>query len=296
MTLGGEAKRAYQREYMRRRRLEVRERAARSEAVTLPAVPSDPAEQVAELAKWSKDYLVVPPGHPRSGESLILPDFAQAFLEEALSARWSLLCCARKNAKSAICAILAIGFLVSPLRALGWRGAVASLSKEKANELRKQAEEIALASKLKGLVFRRSPQPGRIESATGVLDVLAADRNAGAASGWDLVLIDELGLFPERSRDLVSSLRSSISARDGRVIALSVRGFSPLLQEMIEAASKTEATRRLILMGSYLEHVTQADSDHKARLMKELDVFLERDRDRELFDLPHKENPNGKPS
>ena len=54
--------------------------------------------------------------------------------------------------------------------------------------------------------------------------------------------------------------------------------------------------RRLILMGSYLEHVTQADSDRKARLMKELDVFLERDRDRELFDLPHKENPNGKPS
>ena len=32
--------------------------------------------------------------------------------------------------------------------------------------------------------------------------------------------------------------------------------------------------------------------------MKGLDVFLERerDRDRELFDLPHKENPNGKPS
>ena len=27
--------------------------------------------------------------------------------------------------------------------------------------------------------------------------------------------------------------------------------------------------------------------------MKELDVFLERDRDRELFDLPSKENENG---
>ena len=64
-----------------------------------------------------------------------------------------------ENAKSAICAILALGFLVGPLRAKGWRGAVASLSKEKANELRKQAEEIALASKLKGLIFRRSPQP-----------------------------------------------------------------------------------------------------------------------------------------
>ena len=216
-----------------------KKRAVRSAAVALPTVPSDPGEQVEALAAWSLASLVVPPGHPRSGDPLVLPDFAQAFLVDALSARWSLLCCARKNAKSAICAILALGYLVGPLRALGWRGAVASLSKEKANELRKQAEEIALASKLEGLTFRRSPQPGRIESATGVLDVLAADKNAGAASGFDLVLIDELGLFPERSRDLVSSLRSSISARDGRVVALSVRGFSPLLQEMIDAAGKT---------------------------------------------------------
>ena len=227
------------------REYRAKKRAVRSTAVALPTVPRDPAAQVEALAEWSKAALVVPPGHPRSGEPLVLPDFAQAFLVDALAARWSLLCCARKNAKSAICAILALGFLVGPLRALGWRGAVASLSKEKANELRKQAEEIALASKLKDLIFWRSPQPGRIESSTGVLDVLAADKNAGAASGFDLVLIDELGLFPERSRDLVSSLRSSISARDGRVIALSVRGFSPLLQEMIDAAGKTKTAVHL---------------------------------------------------
>ena len=227
------------------REYRAKKRAVRSTAVALPTVPSDPGEQVEALAAFSLASLVVPPGHPRSGDPLVLPDFAQKFLVDALAARWSLLCCARKNAKSAICAILALGFLVGPLRALGWRGAVASLSKEKANELRKQAEEIALASKLEGLTFRRSPQPGRIESATGVLDVLAADKNAGAASGFDLVLIDELGLFPERSRDLVSSLRSSISARDGRVIALSVRGFSPLLQEMIDAGEKTKTAVHL---------------------------------------------------
>ena len=34
-----------------------------------------------------------------------------------------------------------------------------------------------------------------------------------------------------------------------------------------------------------MEHVTQTDPDRKARLMKGLDVFLERDRERELFDL-----------
>ena len=38
-------------------------------------------------------------------------------------------------------------------------------------------------------------------------------------------------------------------------------------------------------MSSYLEHITQDDPERKARLMKELDGFLERDRDRELFGL-----------
>ena len=36
----------------------------------------------------------------------------------------------------------------------------------------------------------------------------------------------------------------------------------------------------------YLEHVTQEDPERKARLMKGLDGFLERDRDQGLFDLP----------
>ena len=66
-------------------------------------------------------------------------------------------------------------------------------------------------------------------------------------------------------------------------------------QARISAAERKRRTRRLILMGSYLEHVTQTDSDRKARLMKGLDVFLERDRDRELFDLPNKENEKGHP-
>ena len=38
-----------------------------------------------------------------------------------------------------------------------------------------------------------------------------------------------------------------------------------------------------------MEHVTQTDPDLKARLMKGIDGFLERDRDRELFGLVPKE-------
>ena len=57
-------------------------------------------------------------------------------------------------------------------------------------------------------------------------------------------------------------------------------------QTRISAAERKRRTRRLILMGSYLEHVTQATiPTSEIRLIKGLDGFLERDRDRELFDL-----------
>ena len=44
-----------------------------------------------------------------------------------------------------------------------------------------------------------------------------------------------------------------------------------------------------------MEHLTQADPVKRDHLIKGLDVFLERDRDRELFNLPNKENPHGNP-
>ena len=52
------------------------------------------------------------------------------------------------------------------------------------------------------------------------------------------------------------------------------------------AAERKRRTRRLILMGCYLEHVAGTDPDQRDLLMKGTDVFLEGDRDRELFDLP----------
>ena len=67
-------------------------------------------------------------------------------------------------------------------------------------------------------------------------------------------------------------------------------------QSRVSAADRKRRTRRLILMGSYLEHVTGDDPDKRDRLMKGLEVFLERDRDRELFDLaPNKEISDGNP-
>ena len=144
---------------------------------------------------------------------MVLPPFAVDFLRAGWTAHESALCIARKNAKSAICAVLALGFLAGPLRCPGWRGAVASVSKEKAGELRAQIEAIALASGVEGLRFRRAPYPGMVTSSTGSLEILSSDRTAGHSSGFDLVIVDETGLMPERSRDLLAGLRSSVSAK-----------------------------------------------------------------------------------
>ena len=56
-------------------------------------------------------------------------------------------------------------------------------------------------------------------------------------------------------------------------------------QARLSSAERKQLTRRLILLGSYLEHVTGDDPHSLERLMKELDGFLERDRDREMFNL-----------
>ena len=93
-------------------------------------------------------------------------------------------------------------------------------------------EGIALASDLSGLRFLRSPAPGRVESATGTVDILSADRSAGHASGFDDAIVDELGLFQERDRALVNGMRSSTSAKDGRFLALSIQGDAPFTKEL----------------------------------------------------------------
>ena len=216
----------------RKRRQRARQREAKRSAQVLAfPVPADP---VGELVAWSRDVLRVPAGHPRAGEPMELPAFAVDFLRAGWNAHESALCIARKNAKSAICAVLALGFLAGPLRQPGWRGAVASVSKEKAGELRAQIEAIAKASGLAGgLRFVRAPYPGRVVSETGTLEVLSSDRTAGHSSSFDLVVVDETGLMPERSRELLAGLRSSVSAKDGRTVHISVRGDSPLYAEVL---------------------------------------------------------------
>ena len=199
----------------------------------MPAVvPDDPA---AALAGWSAERLVVPAGHPLAGRPMALPNYGVAFVRDALAHRESLLCMGRKNSKSGIVAVLCLGLLAGPLRRPGLRIGTASVTREKAAEQLRQMREIAEASRLDGLEFLRSPAPGWVRAPDGSsAEFLSADKSAGHASGFDFAIVDELGLMDERDRELIAGMRSSTSARDGRFIALSIRGESPMLQEMID--------------------------------------------------------------
>ena len=163
------------RERQRRHREKLRGAKAAA-AVTIPPNPDDP---VSALATWAATVLKVPPGHPLAGQPMALPPFTERFLREGWDAHESAQSMARKNGKTGTCAVLALGFLCGPLRVLGWRGAIASVTKEKAAELRNQVAAIAEASGLAEINVRRSPYPGAIESTTGVLETLSADRDCG---------------------------------------------------------------------------------------------------------------------
>ena len=223
-----EARKLYMRQYRAKKKSKIAAASAAAKVVPL-VLPDDP---VGALAAWAREALIVPRGHPLAGDPMALPDFAVDFLRASWGAHESALTMARKNGKSAICAVLALGHLIGPLRTSGWRGAVASVSKEKAAELRNQVAAIAEASDL-DVVVRAAPYPGKIISSTGTLETLASERTAGHSSSFDLVVVDECGLLPERSRELLAGLRSSVSAKGGRIVHISVRGDSPLFAEVL---------------------------------------------------------------
>ena len=207
----------------------------RPEKRPLPEAPSDKAEAIFE---WARDKLIVPPGHPKKeGSPMVIPEYGRLFLRDALAAETheALLCLGRKNAKSAIVAVLVLAYLAGPLKHDGFRAGVASISKEKAHELRAQIEAISKSSNLKGLRFWRArTAPAITSEAGGSVDILSADNNAGAAGSYDLAIIDEIGLLKERSRGLVSSMRSAVSAKGGKFLSLSIHGDGPFVDEVLE--------------------------------------------------------------
>ena len=209
--------------------------AAREEKRVVITWPDPPADPAGALCEWTRDNLRVPPGHPKAGERFEIPEYLAAFFADAMSneTHEAALIIARKNTKSSGVAALLLAFLAGPLRRQGWRCGVASLSREKAHELKMQVESIATASDLEGVQFWRRSSPA-ITAAGGSVDVLSADRNAGAASSYDLAIVDELGLLGEKDRPLVNSMRSSVSAKRGKFLSLSVWGGGPFCAEIVK--------------------------------------------------------------
>ncbi len=95
----------------RKRRQRAKAKAAKAQAAVLSLPAAMPADPVGELCAWAAATLRVPPGHPLVGKPMALPGFAESFLRDGWGAHESALCVARKNAKSAVCAVLALGLL-----------------------------------------------------------------------------------------------------------------------------------------------------------------------------------------
>ena len=99
--------------------------------------------------------------------------------------------------------------------------------------------------------------------------------------------LKELAELQERKQELEESL----SQRETDLKKLHRKKKLILEQQIKRATSRLNAkerkrrTRRLILLGSYLDDIIQNDPVSMKRVRKGLDEFLERDRDRELFDL-----------
>ena len=184
------------------------------------------------FCSWASERLIVPAGL-RQGRRFKVFDWQREFIRGALQPgiREAGLSIARKNGKTGLVAALLL-WMLCEVRRPQWRAIVVSLSGEVAKELRNQAEGMIEASGLRGLQIRRSPSPGGIVGPDGMVSILNAEKSSGHAVGADLAIVDEAGLLEERRRDLWDSVRSCISGRDGRMLAMSIRGNGPMFEEL----------------------------------------------------------------
>ena len=209
----------------------------------LPEVYGGPrgAGEIKSLAKWAERELVIPSGL-RAGKPFKLAPWQLRFLRAAWrSGRIeSGLCCARKNGKTGLIAVLILAHLVGPLRRFDWRGLVASASKHLTSEL---GDAVRLTAQASGLwhpdllkFTTRSSSCDAIEApgTQSRCELVTASSRTGHSSSLDLAILDEAGLLTERQRGLWEAVQSSISARRGRLLAVGIRSTGPMFAEMLE--------------------------------------------------------------
>ena len=147
---------------------------------------------------------------------------------------------ARKNGKSALIAVVLMAHLCGPLNVRNWRACVASCDESKSGELLRQISEIKKASDIPDSRLKIFADKVTGESDTEV-SFLSGSGTSGQSLGVDIACLDEIGLLPERQRSLVNSMSSSVSGRDGRLLAISILGSGPFLPEARERAKTLDS-------------------------------------------------------
>lgn len=163
----------------------------------------------------------------------------RSFIENALApdTKEALLCTARKNGKTALTAALALSFLAGCNHFPGAQIVCASISLEHIAELQKAALTFADANGLE-IENQKTPRPGHLLGIDGAeCRFVSGSTTSALSTQADIAIFDELGTLPESKRTLIEHLKASLSGRDGKFLALSIRGDSPLLTEMVEAST-----------------------------------------------------------
>ena len=202
------------------------------------------AARAVDTIDWI-EKLVIPPGNPRAGKRMYLAEFQRKWIVNSLlpHVRESLLCVARKNAKSFTCAALLLSYLVGNNHQPGNKVVCVSLSLEHIQEIQQFMLTLAETNSL-DITNQKTPRPGNLVGPQGTeCRFLSGSANSAAIStGAQIVVCDELGSFPENKAELISHLKTVTAGRDdGKFLALSFRGTSSLLEDMVEAGKDDPA-------------------------------------------------------
>ena len=109
-------------------------------------------------------------------------------------------------------------------------------------------------------------------------------------SPWEPV--PELKAELESLQQKQTAMKAELSQRRKNLVELQQKKQRVLkaqirrAQARITNAERKRRTHRLVLLGSYLDHCMQTNTESEPRIMKGLDEFLTRDQDRAVFGLP----------
>ena len=219
------------REYRRRRR-----ETLEGPRAALPDLLPDGADPHTALIDYAERSLVVPTGF-LAGKPFHIEPWQRDFLAGAMApdTRLAALTCARKNGKTGLIAALILAHAIGPNRKRNFSCGVVSLTQRQSAVLLTQISQIAEISGVAHLIEpRRQPLLMRAPGGTQV-EFLSADKRVGHGASFDLVVVDELGLTDDKFRPTYDSMSSAISAKPGgRLIAISVRGTSPIFDELLD--------------------------------------------------------------